>query len=193
MKMRINTVRGHTLLELLVAMFVMGILVAAALPFYGQYIVKGKIESIRETLFLTAAAEDRYFALHKQYATIPQLVDEGFMGDIISSLPHNITLDDISLVAVPALTELQGWSYALLMAADVDKNPEGQGQCLAYFSTNHPSGYTGEIIVLYDDVANTSVAPSAYLNCASCPGVANCTITSDSGPGGGGGTGGTGD
>lgn len=177
MKKRINTCRGHTLLELLTAMFVMAILVAAAIPFYDQYIIKGKIDAIKNTILLTATAEDRYFSTHKQYGDTGILDDAGLMVDVLASMPKNINHSEIGIHALPAMTTTHGWSYAVLMTMNIDSG-NGQGECWVYFSANHPSPYSGQMMRLYDDVKDVVTAPAGYDTCASCPPTTNCALTS---------------
>ena len=183
MNIQTNRKRGHTLLELLVAMFVMAILVAAAIPFYGEYTIKGKVSAMHDTLLLGANAEDRFFSAHKRYGSTNELAVKGYLAEMKSHAP--IAIDAMtpgkSLIAtVPAYTALHGWNYAIVLTYDLtDSGGSRLGECWAYFSTNHPSGYGGELVHLYDDTNNRVATPSGYSSCQMCPQVTNfCALPS---------------
>ena len=169
MNIQTNRKSGHTLLELLTAMFVMAILIAAAIPFYGQYLIRGKIDAMRSTILLTATAEDRYFSTHKRYEDTQTLDYVGLMNDAFASIPQNINPNETNIHAQPAMTDT-GWSYAVLMTMNIDNHTDRNAEeCWVYFSSTHPAGYSGQMIQLYNDVTGESTAPSGYSQCESCP------------------------
>jgi type IV pilus assembly protein PilE len=76
MKKMINTAKstpaaqlGFTLIELMIAVVIVGILAAVALPAYGTYVKKGRRVDAKTALLDLAAREEKYFAVNNIYTT----------------------------------------------------------------------------------------------------------------------------
>ena len=58
---------GFTLIELMIAVVVIGILAAIAIPNYSAYVIKGRRVDAKTALLELAAREERYFATNNKY------------------------------------------------------------------------------------------------------------------------------
>lgn len=69
MKNVLNRHRGHTLLELIIAMFVVSILAYASIPLFNSYSEETKIDELKATILKAVTAQERFFAATGSYAT----------------------------------------------------------------------------------------------------------------------------
>ena len=76
---------GFTLIELMVAVAVVGVLSALAFPAYDQYIKKSRRTDAKNALLDLAAREERYYSLNNQYSTNPSN-----LGYASTSFPMNV-------------------------------------------------------------------------------------------------------
>lgn len=60
--------RGFTLAELVVALAITSILLAAAVPTYGTYVLKARRAEGRTALVLAMQEQERFYSLHNTYA-----------------------------------------------------------------------------------------------------------------------------
>ncbi len=60
---------GFTLIELVVAMVIVAILAAIAIPGYTSYVRKGRRTDAKSALLDMASLEERYFSLNNKYST----------------------------------------------------------------------------------------------------------------------------
>ena len=104
---------GFTLIEMLVALVIRGILVFVALPGYEYAVVKSTRASARGALLDLVSRQEQYFVNHKRYATT--LVQLG--------LPENLYVDaqgdvvDRGSAAYQIRLELDNGSYSGVQAA----------------------------------------------------------------------------
>jgi type IV pilus assembly protein PilE len=63
-----NKQRGFTLMEVMIAVTIIGILVAIAMPSYQQYVVRNNRTAVQAELMQIAAAAERYRAQQMTYA-----------------------------------------------------------------------------------------------------------------------------
>src|SRR6185312_10366756 len=62
---------GFTLIEILIAVAIVGILAAIALPSYNQYVVRGKLTEAFSNLLAIRAQSEQYFQDNRTYAGMP--------------------------------------------------------------------------------------------------------------------------
>lgn len=72
-----NREKGFTLLELMVAVGVVGILAAIAFPTYSNYVIRGKRAEGRILLMDTAARLERYYSDNNRYAAVDNTLPTG--------------------------------------------------------------------------------------------------------------------
>jgi type IV pilus assembly protein PilE len=63
-----KSVKGFTLIELMIAVTVMAILVAIAVPTYNNYIIKSRRSDAKASLVTIAQLQETYFADNNKYA-----------------------------------------------------------------------------------------------------------------------------
>jgi type IV pilus assembly protein PilE len=61
--------RGFTLIELMVAVAIVAILTAAAIPSYTSYVMKSRRPDAKQALLDFAAREERYYTLNNTYTS----------------------------------------------------------------------------------------------------------------------------
>ena len=73
--------RGFTLIEVMVAVVIVAILAAIAIPSYTEYVTKARRSAAKNTLLDIVAKQENYFSDFKQYAAT--LSDLGYAGDTL--------------------------------------------------------------------------------------------------------------
>lgn len=68
-----RTVRGYTLIELMVVVVIIAILAAIAVPAFGRYAFRTRRVDGQELLLRIANAEERYYATHNYYGSLNDL------------------------------------------------------------------------------------------------------------------------
>jgi general secretion pathway protein G len=82
----LRTVRGFTLLELMIVISIIMILVAVAVPIYNQSIVRSREAVLRQDLFTLRSVISQY-TLHKQKA--PQSLDDIIQAGYLRQIPND--------------------------------------------------------------------------------------------------------
>jgi type IV pilus assembly protein PilE len=96
--------QGFTLIELVVAMVIVGILAAIAIPTYSNYTLKSHRTEAKAALLDAASLEERYFSTNNSYSSTPS--DLGYSGVV----PFNVGNGyyQISAITVAAPTAPTG-------------------------------------------------------------------------------------
>lgn len=147
--------RGHTLLELIVALAVVCILMAAAIPSFHEYIVKSKIDAIKGEVLKAATAQERFYAAKGFYAnTTDPLVNYGLASNIING---------VKLSTGMLIDPNTGMGYWIAGNKDIDDSADAYNECWVYYGRNTNTGTSANIINLYDDRGDLE-KPSAVNN-----------------------------
>lgn len=66
-----TSIRGFTLLEMLVTVIIIGILAAIAIPSFQKFIYNSRLESLRGDLLANAQILERYYAQNHTFTGVP--------------------------------------------------------------------------------------------------------------------------
>ncbi|NIO09782.1 MAG: prepilin-type N-terminal cleavage/methylation domain-containing protein [Deltaproteobacteria bacterium] len=104
--------KGFTLLELLVAIGILGILVALAIPQYNAYRRKTFIATVKSDLKNASIVQEAYYAEFEVYtAALPTLLAHGFRQSNGVSLTITSDGTTYSLAATHANCGADTWTY----------------------------------------------------------------------------------
>src|SRR4051812_35807009 len=83
---------GFTLIEILIAVAIVGILAAIALPSYNQYVVRGKLAEAYSSLLSARVQSEQWFQDNRTYAGMPTpTVTARYFGTPVLSNPSATT------------------------------------------------------------------------------------------------------
>lgn len=87
--------RGFTLMEVLIALVVIAVLAAIAIPTWRNHLLRVRRAEARDALIALQAAQDRFFGRHARYATAAQLTtpDGLALKNTSAQGLYSITLD----------------------------------------------------------------------------------------------------
>lgn len=115
---------GFTLIELMIAVAIVGILVGIALPAYMQYVTRGKLVSMTNTLSAARTAMEQFYQDNRTYQTVGTFTspcadtanwikpyDGGTWA--LSCPPATFTATTYTLVATATSGSIRGASYSV--------------------------------------------------------------------------------
>jgi type IV pilus assembly protein PilE len=114
--------RGFTLIELVVAMLIVSILAAIAIPSYSNYVRKARRVEAKNALLDIATMEERYFTSQQVYTQT--WADLGYSGTGALTLPsgyYSVTNSAWGLATAPTATSAGSpatWSFTATAVGD---------------------------------------------------------------------------
>jgi type IV pilus assembly protein PilE len=125
--------KGFTLIELVVAMVIVGILAAIAIPAYSSYVAKSHRTDAKTALLDMASLEERFFSTNNSYSQTPS--DLGYTGAVpfpVGSGYYNITVLTAVAATPPAgLTNGTPATYTITASA-VGNQATGDPSCATF-------------------------------------------------------------
>lgn len=104
--------KGFTLLELLVAIGILGILVALAIPQYEAYRKRGYIAAVKSDLKNASIVQEAYFTETETYTnSLPALLSNGFRQSSNVSITVSVVGQTYSFSATHANCGADTWTY----------------------------------------------------------------------------------
>lgn len=119
--------KGFTLIELMVAVAIVGILTAIAVPSYKDYIVKGKRSAVQAFMLDAASKEKQYLLDARAYSTNLTTVGAPVPSDISATYTVTVTVTSappaFTVTAVPVAGSSQASDGTLTLTSDGAKSP----------------------------------------------------------------------
>lgn len=84
--------RGFTLIELMVALVIVGIIMAVAIPSYRQSVIKGNRRAAQSVMMEIVNRQQQYFIANRSYATEAELAYT-LPPDVSTNYDYDIALD----------------------------------------------------------------------------------------------------
>jgi len=104
--------KGFTLLELLVAVAILGILLALAIPQFNEYLRRGYVAAVKSDLKNASIVQEAYFAENETYTDpLPTLVSNGFRQSKSVSMSVIVVDHSYTFTAMHANCGADTWSY----------------------------------------------------------------------------------
>lgn len=135
--------RGHTLLELLVAVFVVAILAAIAIPAFQSYAVTGRIDELKANILKLSTTQENYFASRSRYASS---IEELNIFESIDSPAGMVFATGV------ILRESTGMSFWISGRKDVTNSGTTPVECWVFFSSILDPGTHDNFVRYYDQV-----------------------------------------
>ena len=87
-----NKARGFTLVELMVALIVVAILMAIAIPSYRQSVIKGNRRAAQAVMMEMLNRQEQYFVANRVYATEAEL-DYNLPDEVAENYTYDFAID----------------------------------------------------------------------------------------------------
>jgi type IV pilus assembly protein PilE len=131
--LRPRTVRGFTLIDLMISVLIVGILAGVALPSYRQYIVRGNRSAAQSAMLDIANRQQQFLLANRSYADTDVLGTSGYAlpPEVAQNYTWSVT---VGTGAVPSfvitLTAVNGQAGdgPLTLDSDGNKTPAGKWQ-----------------------------------------------------------------
>ena len=127
--------RGFTLIELMIAVVIVAILAAVALPNYNNYVLRGKISESTAQLSTMRIKMEQYFQDNRSYlgACLPGTVAPKPTGENAKYFSYTCTIPDANNYVVQAdgvsSQGMSGFSYTIDQAGNRRTVTTGWGTC----------------------------------------------------------------
>ena len=97
---------GFTLIELMIAVAIVGILVAVAMPAYKNYVIRGKLVAGTNALATMRAQMEQYYQDNRTYATVsaPSIVTPCVAAAVSSGASNSFNVNCYTASDVPTAT-----------------------------------------------------------------------------------------
>jgi type IV pilus assembly protein PilE len=126
--------RGFTLIELMIAVAIVSILTAVAIPAYSSYVQKARRTDAKNAILDFAARQERYYSVNNQYATTA--ANLGYGGAFPVSVQTSGSTAYYTLnEAVVAGTATTGPTYTVTVAP-IAGQAQATDACGSYVLTN---------------------------------------------------------
>ena len=127
----LNRQRGFTLVELMIALVIIGVLMAVAIPNYREYLVRSKRSAAQAEMMDIANREQQYLLANRAYATKTQLQAGGYSlpSDISSYYSYEITLGTGAMPSFTLTFDAIGTQASdgdLTLTSEGVKGPDGK-------------------------------------------------------------------
>ena len=110
---RMQTKAGFSLIELMIALAVIGILAGLALPAYQQQIVKTRRSLAKGELMAVVARQEQYFINHKQYAASLDLLGYAANPYAMDASGNDVGLSAAGRIYKIELESISLWSFSV--------------------------------------------------------------------------------
>lgn len=135
--------RGMTLLELMVAMAIVGILAAIAYPSYMQFITRTKRSVAKSALLKVADREEQFFADNKRYTSDLTQLGYGANGFMVDAKGAEVAAGDGHRIYAISLTNTSATTYTANAVPQLQQ-AANDGQCQTLTLTHKgQKGQTG--------------------------------------------------
>lgn len=104
---------GVTLMELMIALAIVGILTAIAYPSYTQYVTKANRAAAKAVLLRVADRQEQYFSDNKSYAGDLTLLNYGSNGFMIDDQGSEVGSTDSDRIYEIALTNTSATTFTV--------------------------------------------------------------------------------
>jgi type IV pilus assembly protein PilE len=134
MDLHFKRMKGFTLIELVVAMLIIGILAAVAIPSYNSYTRKARRVEAKTALLDLASLEERYFSVNNGYTNSQSLLGYSGTAGALFNVGSGYYQVQITGVAAPTLTTVA--TYTLTATPTPGTDQVNDTTCTSFTITN---------------------------------------------------------
>jgi type IV pilus assembly protein PilE len=152
---RIRRHEGFTLMELIVAMVIVGVLAAIAIPSYSAYVLKSHRTEAKSALLDAASLEERFFSTNNTYSALPADLGYGAVPFpfAVGGGYYQITGFNPQLPIAPGVGNPSGTPATFTITAQAINQQVNDTAC-ATFSVNSAGVQTAQTSVGADNTVN---------------------------------------
>ncbi len=141
--------KGHTLIELLIVLFVVSILASIAVPAFQRYAVSGRIDELKANVLKVSTIQENYFASNGRYASSIIELNSFDSIDISSDFIFNTGMVMRSGV---------GMSYWVSGRKDIGRGSGTSLECWVFFGSALDPGTDDNFVRYQDQVTDTQLS-----------------------------------